>query len=81
MFDYYYVNDMGFPVASSVEIDDDFSTEITLAEYNDLVANPPTLESTPLDPSLAQPELTPLEKLESIGLSVDDLRTLLNENA
>jgi hypothetical protein len=81
MTDHYYANIMGFPISSSVEIDDDFNTEITESEYNNLVENPPLLESTPLDPSLIPPELTPLEKLESIGLSVEELRTLLNEDA
>lgn len=82
----YHVTPDGTPVSFTVSADSSMSVpswyvEITQAEYDDLIENPPAVEIVPIDPSLAQPELTPLEKLESIGLSVEELRTLLNENA
>ena len=81
MSDFYYINDIGMPIKSDTELDTDLLTVITAQEYDDLVTAPPTLEATPVEASLVQQELTPLEKLESIGLSVEELRTLLNENA
>jgi hypothetical protein len=36
---------------------------------------------TPIDPELLPPTLTAAEKLEATGLTIEELRTLLNEDA